>query len=331
MFTGSLSRLIGVGVVLMSCGVAMAQDWNTVPLITHSTYQAVQAGGASAYAGGFPIRLRGVVLNNTEDWLDPTPNYTGSYVPFAMGGQAEMIVQSVDLADRAGTFAWIGQNYGNLPFKGDPIYNYTNTEWTSELARLNFLGGTGVTTPVRKGDLVEIRARGGLFYGGKQNVNEQHDKSTAKDFEVVVLQSNYGLPDPIELTLADLKDASNVAIFDPTRQTGGERYQAMLVELNNVRLTAASIANWGINKDLTLEDDTGRTLGIHLGYNSSFGGTAPQGYFDVVGILDQNDGAGVGGYRLLAMNAGDFAAVPEPGALGVVALAMLALRRRRKA
>jgi hypothetical protein len=29
--------------------------------------------------------------------------------------------------------------------------------------------------PLRAGDLVEIRARGGLSYAGKMNVNEQHD------------------------------------------------------------------------------------------------------------------------------------------------------------
>ncbi len=312
-------------------GRAMALDWESIPLTGHSAYQAVNGNGASAYTGGFPMRVRGVVLANTEDWLDPTPAYTATYVPYAMGGQAELIVQAVEAGDFGGTFCWMGQNYGNLPFKGDPIYSYTDEQWTAELGRLNLFGGDGVTEPIRKGDLVEVRARTGLFYGGKMNINEAHDNSIGKDFEVVLIQAGYGMPSPAALSLSDLKDASDQFIFDPLRAAGAEHYQAALVELRNVRLTAGSVARWGVNQDLTLEDETGRTLGIHLGLNASFGeSAAPSGYFDVVGILDQADGSlpHSSGYRLLAMSAGDFTVVPEPSALLAVSVGLMVMLGR---
>lgn len=325
--------------VLVAClaagspGAAMAVDWESIPYTPHSVYQAVNPNGTSAYAGGFPLRVRGVVLANTEDWLNPTPAYTPTYVPFAMGGQAELIVQSVDPGDFGGTFCWMGQNYGNLPFKGDSSFSYTNAEWIAELGRLGLYGGDGVTQPIRKGDLIEVRARTGLFYGGKMNINEAHDINPAKNFEVVLIQAGYGMPDPVPLSLGDLKDPANQFLFDPTRATGPEHYQATLVRLSNVRLTADSIGNWGINRDLMLEDETGRTLGICLGFNPSFGSSAPPvGFFDVVGILDQADGSTPhdSGYRLLAMNAGDFTAVPEPSsALLLVSVGSLMLVRRR--
>jgi len=313
----------------------MAEDWNSIPFTPHSTFQAVQASGLNAYPlpGGLPLRMRGVVLANTEDWLDPTPAYTSTFQLWNLGGQAELIVQSVDVGDFGGTFCWIGQNYGNVPWHGDTDWNYTNAQWTAELGRLKLMGGDGVTQPIRAGDLVEVRARMGLFYGGKTNVNEAHDNSLANDFEVVLIQSGHGMPTRVSLSLSDLKDASNQFPFDPTRATGAEHYQTTLIERNDVRLTADSIAGWGINSDLTLEDQTGRTLGIHLGLNPSFGSSpAPAGFFDVVGILDQADGSSPydSGYRLLAMNSADFTGVPEPSSLFPLSLGAISLIRRRR-
>ena len=76
---------------------ARAQDWEDVDLIQHSVYQAVEPDGTSAYTGGFPIKLRGVVLNNTDDWLDPTAAYDPGVHLWELGGQAEVYVQAVDL------------------------------------------------------------------------------------------------------------------------------------------------------------------------------------------------------------------------------------------
>ena len=315
--------------IVLTASVTLAQDWNTVVYVKHSTYQAVNADGTSAYAGGFPIRMVGVVLNNTEDWLDPTPAYTASYVPFAMGGQAEFYVQSLwestlpllgveyyDPTDFGGSACWMGQNYGNLPFKSDPSFSYTDAEWTAELGRLNLYGGDEVTDPIRAGDLVEIRARAGLHYKGKMNVNEQHSKDPANDFEIVRLLADYGLPTPAPLLLSDLKNPDDTFIFDSTRQTGGERYQSTLVELLDTWV--ASSVEWSANSDITVTDGV-RTFDVHLGLNPSFDGTelfAPGEHFNVTGILDQSSTSGVygtDGYRLLVMNAANITPVAIPG------------------
>jgi len=273
------------GIILASVGLAGAEDWSSVPYIEHSTYQAVNPDGSSAYTGGFPIKLVGVVLNNTEDWLDPTPAYDPGYHPFQLGAQAEFYVQAVNLDgtawdpfpddpfdDFGGTACWMGQNYGNLPWYQDPQFSYTDAEWTAELGRLNLYGGDNVTDPIRAGDLVEIRARAGLHYRGKMNVNEQHSKDPAKDFEIVRLQAEFGLPDPTRLTLGQIKNADDSFIFDPTRRSGGERYQSSLVTIHHVRLEDTT--DWGTDSDLTLLDTTGRSLSIHLGLNPSFDATS---------------------------------------------------------
>ena len=90
--------------VVVLCGsVGFAQDWGDVPLINHSTYQEVDGSGASVYSGGFPVRLQGVVLNNTEDWLDPTADYDPGMHLWEMGGQAEIFVQGIVPGDSGGT------------------------------------------------------------------------------------------------------------------------------------------------------------------------------------------------------------------------------------
>jgi len=339
-----LSRYL-VAVVALGSGVgAVAEDWNDVDFVRHETYQGVVPNGTggytTAYTGPFPLRLRGVVLNNTEDWLAPSAAYDPSFHLFQLGGQAEFYVQAVDLpgdtwddADFGGTACWIGQNYGNHPWHQDPLFSYTDEEWYGELDRLHiWREGTAVSPLVRAGCLVEIRARAGLYYAGKMNVNEQHNNDPDYDFEVVILDGDYGLPTPTAIPLSAIKDAADVAIFDPTRATGGERYQSSLVEIQNVRFLDDS--GWGRNSDLVLVDDTGRSLEIHLGLSDSFDtAPAPEGYFNAVGIMDQKSSSGMGGYRLLAMQAGDFAAVPEPATLVLLAAGAAALliryRRRR--
>lgn len=326
-------------VTMLVFGAASAQDWNEVGFINHSTYQAVNEDGSSAYDGNFPIRFRGVVLNNTEDWLDSTPAYDDGFHAFNMGGQAEIFVQAVNLDgtlydedpdstfdDFGGTACWMGQNYGNMPWLGDPAFSYTDEEWCAELGRLGFYGGVGVGDPIRAGDLVEIRVRAGLNYKGKMNVNEQHDIDVEKDFEVVLLSDTFGLPELTDIWLDDVKTADDVFIFDQTRQTGGERYQVSLVELHDVWV--ATEQNWGNNDDIEVTDGV-RTFDLRLGLNDSFDGTAlfdVGEVFNVAGIFDQADHEGKGGYRMLVMNAEDFTAIPEPVTLilfgigGVIAL-----------
>jgi len=298
---------------------ADAQDWSSVPIINHNVYQAVNPNGTSAYpAGGFPVRLRGVVLNNNLDWLNAAPAFTETYTPGFLGGQAEFFVQSVNLdgtpwdpdplapySDFGGTAVWMGQNYGNLPWINDhPGKSYTNAQWLAELDRLgyNYVGRT--TSAVQPGDLIEVRARVGLNYAGKRNINEAHNNAPTNDFEIVVLQPNFGLPTAAPIALADLKTTANEFIWDAARQTGGEFYQMTRVELRNVRLAEGQ--PWGKNTWTNVIDPAGRTLSIYLGLNDSFlTSVAPDGLFDVTGILDQNSSTGQGGYRLLVMNAAD--------------------------
>jgi len=287
------------------------------PYIRHRDYQAVNPDGSSAYSpGGFPVRLVGVVLNNNEDWLDPASAFDPGFHAWQLGAQAEIYVQAVDLDafapwdpfpgqqfdDFGGTACWMGQNYGNHPFfhPPDPThpewnsdYNYTEPEWYAELDRLH-LWRPGTLLPdselVRAGDLVTVTARAGLNYKGKMNVNETHSNEPALDFELAILQKNYGLPEPELLTLADLKAADDTYLFDaqaPTREFGGERYQSSLVKLTNVRFSDEfdPATDWRAYKqnsedgvNLTLVDPAGRTLPVHLGRNDSFDtNPAPQG------------------------------------------------------
>lgn len=331
---------------LACLAVASSAMGDEPPYIHHRDYQAVNPDGTSAYPpGGFPIRLVGVVLNNNEDWLDPASAYDPGFHPWQMGAQAEFYVQAVDLDafsqwdpfpgqafdDFGGTACWMGQNYGNHPFFHPPDpqhpewnseYNYTEQEWYAELDRLH-LWYAGTSLPesqlARAGDLVEITARIGLNYKGKMNVNESHSNEPANDFEVTVLQKGFGLPAPAVLSLSDLKAADDSYLFDadpPTREFGGERWQSSRVKLTNVRFSddfdpATDWRAYPNNSDsglnFTLVDPTGRSFPIHLGRNDSFNTSpAPQGYFDVVGILDQASASGRDGYRLLAVHAGDF-------------------------
>jgi hypothetical protein len=313
---GGLLIVILLGVPLL----VHAQDWDGIDFVPHSDYQAVHADGTSAYGEGFPVRLRGVVLNSTEDWLDPTAAYDPSVHLWQLGGQAELYVQAVDSpeatwddGDFGGTACWMGQNYGNHVLRQDPQFSYTDTQWYAELDRLHLWhSGSSIAPLVRAGSLVEIRARGGLNYAGKMNVNEQHTKDPANDFEVVILDEGFGLPNPTAISLSAVKDADDIPIFDPTRATGGEHYQSTWVQIQDVRL--ADIADWGSDRDLTLADATGRTLQVHLGRNDSFDATpAPAGYFNVAGILDQESFSGQGGYRLLALRASDFSPIGATG------------------
>lgn len=282
---------------------APGQNWDQVPLISHQTFQAVNPDGSSAYSGGFPVRLRGVLLNNHEDWLDPRPAYDPEYHPWQMGGQWEVFVQTADPNDFGGTACWMGQNYGNVPWHADPTFSYTDSEWLAELARVNHDPNTGIL--LRRGDLIEIRGRGGLPYAGKMNVNEQHSNDPALDFELILLQQGYGLPTPAPVILSDLKDPNNAFIWDWTRQTGGERYQATLIEVQDVHLVSS--AGWGANAQMTVTDSTGRTLPMRLGRNPAFQQVpAPNGEFDVVGILNQVSSSGIGGYYLLVLSPVDF-------------------------
>jgi hypothetical protein len=278
---------------------------------THARLQAVDAQGVSTWAGTMPFRVTGVILNNAEDFLDPAPGFVpwdGGAGIGQMGGQWQVFVQSVDPSDRGGTACWVGQNYGNLPFKRDSAFSYTDEEWLGELSRIE--RDPSHRHRFRKGDLVRIIARRSLFYAGKQNINEAHDKMPEADFAVELIEADRGFPAPEPITLEDVvrpdddDPATHEDIFDPTRATGGERYQAMRVRLEGIQLVDAS----GWNSEAPYEqrlcrvtDGQGRFFPMRLPRYSL--GPPPARTFDVIGVFDQNSGSGTDGthgYELFA-------------------------------
>ncbi len=278
------------GLLVMSALVAGAQ------VVTHGQLQAVNADGSSAFAGDDIVTLEGVILNNPEDNLSPTPD--SSVIPWFMGGQWQIFVQGEGV-DLAGTACWMGQNYGNRP---DKISSYTNEQWIDELWRLNNDSHTGYV--FRAGDRVRIRGSY-MFYGGKININENHQTDPEFDFTIELIKPAVGLPAAEEITLADIKDAGDVAIFDQSRQTGGERYQSRRVRISQV--SVADPNNWAPGGAITIADSTGRTLAVKLGLGEGIARYGcPTGVIDVIGIFNQ-EGAGyppnlMAGYQLLVLN-----------------------------
>jgi len=300
-------RPLLAGALLLA--VAAAQS-AAQPLIRHTDLQAVDENGLSAWDGPLPFRIRGVILNNPEERLDPTARFipwdNGAGV-FQLGGQWEIFIQAVDPGDRGGTACWMGQNYGNLPWLHSSDLSYSDAAWEAEMARLNHDPATG--RQFRAGDLVEALARRSLFYGGKRNVNEAHDISPEADFELILVQADYGLPEPELVWLKDLvrpddgDPDTHEDIFDPTRATGGEHWQGMLVCLRDVRLADASGWNqeaWDARR-CVVTDGEGRFFPIRMPRRDM--GPAPEGTFSPIGILDQNASGSDGtfGYELFVI------------------------------
>ena len=301
-----LSRPAGRAPVstLLVCLAGLAWAAAAVRAETHTNLQAVDANGVSTWSVSLPFTLTGVLLCNPEDMLDSTPHFipwdegAGAY---QMGGEWQIALQAVDPGDRGGTFCYLGQNYGNMPWKHDSSLSYSNEAWTAEILRLNFDPAT--MHRLQAGDLIQITARQSLFYGGKRNINEGHDINPDYNFDISLVTSNYGLPLPEVITLADVKQADDSYIFDQTRATGGEHWQGMRVRINNLTLTTTSGWNptnaWSARL-CAATDGAGRTFPVrHPRYSL---GAAPDGTFDAVGIFNQESGSGsqgTNGYELI--------------------------------
>ena len=291
-------------VILMTySSVVLADDPTPV---THWDFQAVKADGSSSFddAGPWQVALEGIILNNPEEWLDPTPDPT--VAPWFMGGQWEIFIQGEE-NDHAGTACWMGQNYANGP--GD--YSYTNEEWLAEICRLNRDPDTGYI--FRAGDRVRVTGTY-LFYAGKLNINENHETDPLFDFKVELIKPAVGLPQPEEIHISDLKNPDNSEIFDATRMTGGEYYQARLVRIEDVNVVDPE--NWGPENTITIQDSNGLTFPIKLGIGDGISRyNCPTGQIDAIGILDQESPDyppdPTKGYRLLVLNYDDNGLVLE--------------------
>jgi hypothetical protein len=231
--------------LLLATGVARSE--------TVTNLEAVDTSGVATWNGGFPLTLVGVLLTDPSEMLDATPDFIpwsfGAGI-FQLGGQWQVFVQTISSGDRGGVECWMGQNYGNLPWIGNSDFSYTDPAWTAEVSRVSHDPATGHT--FHKGDLVVVTANGSLFYGGQQNINEEHSIDPAYDFTISLVSSNFGLPAPevislMSVTSTNLGPTGHYDIFDPTRATGGEHCQGMRVRING--LTLVTTNGWNTNPD----------------------------------------------------------------------------------
>ncbi len=285
-----MKRLIVIGEISFLLLVGVAQAAPTLAEVTHSEFQAVNASGEQTYTATDKVILEGILLHNPAEMLDPTPDDTITQL-FNISGQWQIFFQG-EGDDYAGTAVWMGQLYNNLPWVALDG-GYTNEEFVAELSRLN-------AEQFSPGDRIRVTGYY-LSYNGKLNVNEQHNKNPDHDFTIELIQPGVGLPRPEVVTLDDLKDDNDKFIFDPNRQTGGERYQARLIKIENVFFADAN--DWGPHGELVITDGAktlpvklGRGNGIYAGSNNL---TEP---FDVIGIMDQESPNLTDGYRLYVMN-----------------------------
>lgn len=263
--------------------------------VTHEACQAVNAIGESTFIVSDQVILEGVILNAPEYFLDPAPG-----APAFMGGQWQIFLQGQG-DDHAGTALWMGQFYGKLGHLVHPDDSYSDSEWVTELCRLNHDPNTGYL--FHPGDRVRVTGKH-LFYKGKRNINENHFIDPEFNFTIELLDPAAGMPQPEVVTLDELKDVNNNFIFDPTRNSGCEYYQSRLIRINGVSFVNA--ANWGPDAALEITNGSGKNLPVLLGFGAGFkldpNDLSP--VFDVVGILDQEDGTApyTGGYRLFVPN-----------------------------
>jgi len=274
-------------------GIWTAGLWADEPVsVTHTQLQAVDATGMTTYTPNDRVVLKGIVLNNPADLLNPEPNETIT-ARGNLGGQWQIFIQGEE-DDHAGTAVFMAQLYNNVDLLKA---SYSNAEFITELTRLN-------TARFRPGDRVQVT---GLHmpFRGKNNINEQHHIEPEYDFIIEVVDKAVGLPRPEIVTLDQLKDDQDRFLFDPTRLSGCEYYQGRLVKLEGVRFEEPNL--WGPDADLSVTDGIltfpvklGRGTGI---YRGSYNLTDP---FDVIGIMDQEDNqhplAPREGYRLWVPN-----------------------------
>jgi len=286
--------LAGFCGLLLAAGISRAE--------TATNLEAVDANGVSTWNGSFPIVLTGVLLTDPSEMLDATPDF----IPWddgagmwQLGGQWQVFVQTISSGDRGGVECWMAQDYGNLPWEGNSDFSYTDTAWASEVSRVSHDPATGHT--FHKGDLVTITANGSLFYGGMQNINEEHSTDPAYDFTISLVATNFGLPAPEVISLSsvistNLSPTGHYDIFDPTRATGGEHWQGMRVRING--LTLVTTNGWNTNSDWSLRyctatDGQGRQFPlIHPLYDI---GPVPTNQFNATGVFLQESGSGTDG------------------------------------
>jgi hypothetical protein len=273
--------VLGLGLSLWATGSCWADP--TVAPVTHQELQAVSANGEGTYGATDKVVVTGVILNNPEDILDPTPGPNAQWQIYVQG----------ESDDHAGTAVYMRQ-YG-APVGGQ---NYSDEQWRAELYRVNHDPNTAYVFSA--GD--RVRVTGWYkFYNGKVNINERHQVDPMFDFQIELVKPAAGWPQPEFITLDMVKDANDHFIFAPTRLTGCEHYQARLVRVDDVNVIDPD--NWGPDGTITVMDNTGRTFPVKLGIGGGFTQYAcPMGQIDVLAIFDQESSDWRSGYRLWVPN-----------------------------
>jgi hypothetical protein len=268
----------------------LAQAAPSVAQITHTELQAVTASGEQSYNATEKVILEGILLHNPADMLDPTPDETIT-TPFEMGGQWQIFFQG-EGDDHSGTAVWMGQLYNNMPWIASDG-GYTNEQFIDELSRLN-------TAQFSPGDRIRVTGYY-LSYNGKMNINEQHNNNPDHDFTIELVERGTGLPVPEVVTLDGLKDQNDDFIFDSTRLSGCEYYQARLIKIEGLYFADAN--DWGLYGELTITDGV-KTFPVKLGRGNGFyaGSNNLVESFDVIGILNQESPDLTGGYMLHILN-----------------------------
>ena len=208
------------------CGLLLAAGISS-PAETVTNLEAVDANGVSTWNGTFPVVLTGVVLNNPNEMLDSTPDFlpwNSGANAYNLGAQWQIFIQTISPGDRGGVELWIAQDYGNLPWEPhDGSDSYTDDQWTNQVFLVSHDPASGYA--FQKGDLVTVTANGSLFYGGMQNINQEHSTDPTYDFTISLVASNFGLPAPQVISLpsvisTNLSATGHYDIFDPTRADG---------------------------------------------------------------------------------------------------------------
>lgn len=139
-------------------------------------------------------------------------------------------------------------------------------------------GGLANYPTVKRGDRVRVTGMTGHF-GGKTNINERHNPD--QRFEIQVFSQNN------QVTPLPITDLSEVAVFDPTRQSGGEYYQGRLVVLKSVSIMEGT---WEHDSVITVADSLGNQFPVQLWAASGIADhPQPVGLLDITGIFNQED------------------------------------------
>ncbi len=259
----------------------------TVAKVTHEELQAVDGDGVCTYEAADKVIITGIVLNNPEEMLDPTPGAAAF-----MGGQWQIYVQG-EGNDLAGTAVYLGQYYGRTGAPG----SYTDEEFSGELCAVNRDPNSGYIFAA--GDRVKVTGWY-KFHKGKLNINEMHQIDPTYDLKIELLEPAAGLPQPEVITLDMVKDGNDNFIFDSNRETGCERYQARLVRVNDINISDSN--GWGPGGTIEITDPNGLTFPVKLGVGDGFTRyDYPVGQIDVIAIFDQEASSNEickNGYRL---------------------------------